>query len=327
MTLTARRLHAYGWLLLNTVVFGATIPIVKWGLGDTTPFRFLFYRFAIGLLLSIPLLFYFRDCLHKKGKLILQVIAIEFIGTTLTLGALYLGLARTTAIEASLIASTGPIFLTFGALIFLKEKVTSREWFGLSIAAVMTVVLTVLPSILSGQRVGFANLEGNAFVFLQNIFSMVYFLLVKRYYHKIPAVCFTCMSVGVGFVTFFALSFFQSGSVSAFSQAISQDLSHSSVWLIAIFAAVFTTFVGMTTFTKGQEMIEASEASLFAYLQPLVYIPLSLILLGEHIHPAQLLSFGAVLIGVLIAEWQPRKRSVKKRLKKIHKSSARVKFS
>jgi len=66
-----------------------------------------------------------------KTKQIFTIIALESLGTVFNLAILYLGLAKTTAIEASLIGTTGPIFITLAGIAFLKEKQENHEWAGL----------------------------------------------------------------------------------------------------------------------------------------------------------------------------------------------------
>ena len=66
--------------------------------------------------------------------------------------------------------------------------------------------------------------------------------------------------------------------------------------------AIFGSIIGFTAYLKGQEGIEASEATLFTYLQPLIYIPMGILLLHENVSLIQIISLMIILIGVLIAE-------------------------
>lgn len=303
---TAKRFQAYKWLLLNTLAFGATVPIVKWGLPYTTPFRFLLYRFAIGSLIAIPILWHYRQIMHKHMPKILPVIGIELIGTTLALATLYIGVAHTTSLEANLIITTGPVFIAIGGYLFLREKVKKLEWVGLSVATLASILLVLIPSLVMGTMWSTGNIFGNSMVMLQNLLNVVYFLLAKRVYHNLPKLVTTCMSVLVGFVSFGLLSLIEVGGNSSFLHlAIAQDLSHPAVWVIAAFAAIITSFVGLTTYMKGQDLIEASEASMFNYLQPIVFVPLSFLLLGEKVIPLQIICFAFVIAGVWLAEKAP----------------------
>jgi drug/metabolite transporter (DMT)-like permease len=55
-------------------------------------------------------------------------------------------------------------------------------------------------------------------------------------------------------------------------------------------------------FIRGERSIEAGEAGLFAYLQPLFTVPLAILWLGERVTPAFIIGATIVGIGVYVAE-------------------------
>ena len=73
------------------------------------------------------------------------------------------------------------------------------------------------------------------------------------------------------------------------------------VWGVVIYGAIFGSIIGLTTYIKGQDGIEASEASLFTYLQPAIYIPLGYFLLQESASLLQIFSLLIIIFGVYIA--------------------------
>ena len=75
--------------------------------------------------------------------------------------------------------------------------------------------------------------------------------------------------------------------------------------------SLFASVIGLFSYLKGQEGIEASEASLFMYLQPLVYIPLGIILLKETVNAMQIILLLIILGSVIFAE--SRVKASKKR--------------
>lgn len=66
--------------------------------------------------------------------------------------------------------------------------------------------------------------------------------------------------------------------------------------------AIPGSILGLTLYLYGQDKIEASEASLFTYLQPAFAIPASILLLSESISLLELLATGIIITGVIIAE-------------------------
>jgi len=308
------RLTSYSWLLLNAVVWGAALIIIKPAFAVTTPFRFLFYRYLLAVLFSLPWLIIFWEK-HKKNfkKNISKILPLEILGTTIVLSLLYFGLDRTSAIEASLLTTTTPIFITLMGIFILKEKQELHESFGLAIAFIGTILLTILPVITNGGLQSI-SLTGNLLIIGQNLAAAFYFVLAKKHYHKMSKLFVTTISFNIGLVSFFFLSLFEAGaSMTHFIQSIQVDLSHQSVWIASIYMAIFGSIIGLTAYIKGQDGIEASEASLFSYLQPLIYLPLGFIMLGEQVTLIQVTLLGLILFGVFFAEKRFSHRRLKHR--------------
>lgn len=302
-------LASYFFLIINTIVWGAALIVVKPALDVTTPFRYLLYRFFFASIFSIPLLFYYWPKIKNKLQTISRVTALEILGTTLALSLLYFGLSKTSAIEAGFITITTPIFVVAAGLLYLKEKEEKHEAIGLTIAFLGTILLTALPIILNGNSLDGLSLEGNLLIVAQNIAIAAYYILAKKYYKKLPKLFVVSISFYVGIISFLILSLFEVGfSLSKFSIAVAQDFTHPVVWFATLYMAIFGSIIGLTAYIKGQDGIEASEASLFGYLQPLVYIPLGIVLLGEHVYPLQFLALGMILFGVYLAEMRVKKK-------------------
>lgn len=227
---------------------------------------------------------------------------LEIIGTTVSLAILYIGLDKTTALETGLITNTLPVFITIGGVLFLREKENRYEWAGLLIAFTSTVLLTLEP-LFSGESLSFQSLEGNILIVVYNILTALYFLKAKRTYKKIPKFFVTTISFYVGLISFFFLSLWElRGASSQFLNIVANDFTHIEVWGISLYMAIFGSIIGLTAYIKGQDGIEASEASILSYLQPIIYIPLSFFFLQENISLFQIVSVLFIFGGVLIAE-------------------------
>jgi drug/metabolite transporter (DMT)-like permease len=290
------------YLLITIVCWGAALPIVKPALDVTSPFRYLFYRYVLAVVLTIPVLIYFWPKVQQPWKQIRLITGIELICTTLSLGLLYFGLRYTTAIEAGLISNMSPVFTTLACVFFLREKEERHEWMGLFIAFFSTVIFALMPAIQHGYLPTNFSLFGNFLIFLQNIVNAVGIILVKKYYHMLPKFFVTTISFYVGLVTFGAFSLWEVGGVDRLLTTAQIELQNPWVVMAVVYMAIFGSIIALTTHIKGQDSIEASEAALFGYLQPLVYIPLSMWMLKETIQPLQLLPLLGVVFGVFLAE-------------------------
>lgn len=310
MRLTPSRLQAYLYLLLNTLLWGAALIIVKPAFDTTTPFRFLFYRFLLASVLCIPILVHF----YKKGfisfKVIRTVTLVELIGTTLNLGLLYLGVARTSAIEASLITTTAPIFTILLGIFLLKERQEKREWLGLVLSFGGMILLTLLPSLTHGAISYHLSLLGNLLIVGANIAESTYYITAKKAYKKLPKLMIASIGFVVGAISFGLLSLWEVGwSTTILMTDARVELSTVNVLIPVVYMAIFGSIIALTAYIKGQDSIEASEASLFRYLQPAVYLPLGVIFLKEPVYPLQIVGLIFILLGVFVAQLKKRRRA------------------
>ena len=303
------RWAAYGFLLITTICWGASLIMVKPALDFTTPYRFLLYRYAIASVLSIGFIWHYWPNIKHKIQTLKTITQLELIGVTLTLGLLYQGLARTSAVEASLITTTVPLFITLGGIWFLRERQEKHEWVGLFLALAGTLLITLWPT-WQGNALNQFSLVGNLLIVGQNITTAAYFILAKKYYQTWPKLFVASVSFVVGLVSFAVLCLYEAGwNPLLLYQQIQADWQHPAVWWASIYMAVFGSIIGLTAYIKGQSGVEASEASVFWYLEPLVYLPLAFWMLQETILPFQILGLALILVGVATAEWQRQRKT------------------
>jgi drug/metabolite transporter (DMT)-like permease len=308
-----QRLQSYFLLLVNTVVWGAALIMVKPALEYTTPFRYLLYRYLIASIAAIPIIFFVvkKTAKSKLKKInIKQIILLEALGSGLALSALYSGLKLTSALEANLLTTTLPIFVTLGGIFLLKERQEKNEWTGMIIAFIGTIVLTLAPVFALNGQFGQFSIWGNVLILIHNTINLFYFPLAKKAYKGTPKLLVSSISFYVALLFFIPLVMFELGTsnpVNLISIMIT-EIQNFSVFWASFYMAIFGSIIGLTAYIKGQEGIEASEASLFWYLQPLVYIPLGYVMLHEKINTVQVVSLIVIFIGVLIAERRSRKK-------------------
>lgn len=302
MRLSKKRLQAYILLLISTVLWGVSFIIVKPSLGYISPFNFLFTRYILASLLSLPVIIYYWKKIKVTVAMIVTVVALELIGTTLSLGLLYMGLAQTSAIQASLISTTGPLFVVLLGIFWLKEKQEQHEWIGTMVSFFGMVLIAFLPSSYGDQ--GSANsVSGNLLIIACLITSAFYTIGAKKYYKKIPKLFASSLSFVVGLVSCVLIAWWESyWSIPGLTYQLHIGFQHMEVWVAVVYMAIFGSIIPVAAFLKGQNDIEASEATVFTYLQPAFYLPLGALMLGETISLLQYLGLALVVGGFVIAE-------------------------
>lgn len=301
--MSRKRTIAYAALIVNTIVWGAAAPIVKPALSFIRPEQFLFYRFLVASIVSFP----FLIPLLMRAKFtfgdVARIIVLELLGTTIILETIYVALRSTSAIEASMIYSTSPLFVTLAGVLLLKERETTREWKGLFLALAGSVLITVEPLIKNSHPSLQASFEGNMLMILQNVLWALYLIVAKRMYRKFPMIAVSGLSFLVGLVSFFALSL-------PYGNPIASFIPHMSIAPVAfavVYMAIFGSIIGATLYLFGQNLIEVSEASIFTYLQALVALPLSILWLGEKLTPTMIVGAFVIALGVYLGELKGRR--------------------
>lgn len=308
------RTKAYLSLLVNVAIWGAALPIVKPALNFISPNQYLLYRYLIAAPLSLPVLIYLVQKYRPSCKTIISIFLLESISVIGYLSILYAGLKLTTSLEATLIANTASIFVIIGGIAFLKEKEEKHELFGLAVAITGALLLTFEPIHSQSARLNLSSLSGNLLIVLSNIFWAAYLLLAKRFYKSTPKLLIGVLSPWVGLCGFLGLVLLTNPTLSLASlpETAAQHLAIFPVLRAVVYMSVLGSLVAVPAYIYGNNLIEASEAALFSYLQPLIAIPLATIWLKEPLN--WLMVFAIILssLGVYIAE--KRKTGIKRKV-------------
>lgn len=321
------RLSAYLALLLTVAIWGVAGPVIKVTLRDIQPFTFLALRFFINTIVISPiLLFYLRSHPIKVADLP-RLSLLTLLGTTATLSLIFLGLDRTTALDATLIIATAPLFIVIGGslicikgVICLHERVTQLEKIGLAIALIGVGVAVIQPLLEQGVF-AWENLTGNLLVLASNFTWTAFTLLAKEDFKRftfrakreeeavpsLPGEGFTpfivtAFSFIFGLFTFLPLALLEN----LIPSPITYYLSPNAV-LGVLYMSLLSSIVAYFTYAWGISKIEASEAALFFYLEPIFAAPFAYLWLGERITPTFLLGAAIIATGVILTEIAPLK--------------------
>lgn len=289
----SNRAKAYLALLTMALIWGIALPLVKPSLDFVSPFQFLYFRYLIAAPLLLPVLVGYAFKLKLNLKTYLKIIALEILGTPIALPILYRGLQLTSALEASLIGAAGPVFTVLGGIIFLKEREEKHEWRGLALSFAGTLILVIEP-LLTGRNshAGF-SFQGNLLIIASSLINTAYLLLAKKHYHYLPKLFVCSISYPVALISMKAVLSFQGLSSSV------GLLSIPAVALASGYMAIFGSVIAFGLLLYGQSRIEASEASLFTYLQGVVAIPAAWLLLGELPSWPMIIAIPIITYGII----------------------------
>jgi drug/metabolite transporter (DMT)-like permease len=301
--MTKSRRLAYLAMLGNVTIWGAALPVVKPALSVITPHQFLFLRFISVLPILILINLGELKKIVTKTSSFAKILAISLLGN-LALLSLYVGLQNTSALEGSFITTIQPIIITFAGIIFLKEKEENHEWVGLILSLLGSLVIIFSPLLNSAFRAS-GSIQGNGLILGWALLATANILLVKRFLKQVPKSLLTTFDAIIATLLFGGL-LISNHHLPSISQIL-----HPNSLLAIFYMGILGTIVAYYFYYYGYQRIEASEATLFTYLQPLIYIPLAVFWLGDQLMPLQLIGLLIVITGVYIAERRPRKQRMK----------------
>lgn len=277
-------------LIFANIIWGAASPIFKWSLQNIGPFTLAFLRFSLASLLIFPF------CIHKltfKLKDLPNIFLVSFFGITLNISFFFLGLERAPAINAPMIASSGPIFLILTSILFLKEKPKKKIIKG-TIISLLGVILIILEPLLETGLDG--SVLGNLFFLIATFGAVGHAITSKKLLDKYQAITVTFWSFIIGSLTF--LPFFLN---EAKNPCFLANLGFQG-FIGIIFGAILSSALAYFLYEWGMQKIQACEVGIFTYIDPVVAILVAMPLLHEMVTPVYILGSLLVFTGIFISE-------------------------
>jgi drug/metabolite transporter (DMT)-like permease len=270
---------------LTLVLWSSSYAAISCGLQVFTPGEIALMRFAIATaVLMVPVAMGRIKLPPKQDWALLAFLAcFGHFFYQLSLGY---SMTRLSAGAAAVVISTVPSVTAVLAMLRLKEHISTRAAFGLGVAFIGTLLVTL------GQGHGI-HFEPMAFlVFVAVVCSSCYFVFQKPLLARTDAIGFTAASLFVATLLFLP-----------FGTALPAKLV-AAPWrqlLSVLYLALFPTVIGFAGWSFALKRAPASRVASFLYLQPLMGCLIAWFWLGEI--PTWLTVLGGTLavVGVVLA--------------------------
>jgi len=128
-----------GWMVLTGILFVCVTGIVRYLGSDMPPIEAAFIRYAIGLLLVLPVLLRLARNLPGKDDMKLYIGRGMVHGVAVMLW--FYAMARVPIAEVTAIGYVAPIFVTIGAAMFLGERLHLRRIAGVLAGFIGTLII------------------------------------------------------------------------------------------------------------------------------------------------------------------------------------------
>ncbi len=254
------RIKAHFSLIAASMIFGANYWIAKGLMPDyLSPEQIVLLRITGAFLLFYVFsIFTGNEKVLKKDLLRIAVAAL--FGISLNQLLCFKGLNLTTPVDMAIIHVSNPIFVLVFAAFMIKEKVTFIKITGILLGATGAVIL-----ILYRGEISFSSdtFTGNFLALLNTLAYAVYIVLIKPVMARYKPVTVMKLVFLFGFIFILPITL-----NSIFS--VQWNKLDTENWLSLLYVVIATTFLAYLLTIYALKYVEASVASFYIYLQPVI---------------------------------------------------------
>ncbi len=202
----------------------------------------------------------------------------------------FLGLQTIPASRAALIVANNPLLIAIGAVIFLKEKLSIIQCFGIliSICGAVTIISN------GNIREIFSSLSPGDFAIFGCVITWaIYSLAGKVLLQGLTPLATVTWACGLGTIFFIPFTIYQSDLSLVFDLPL-------TLWLCTFYLGAFGSAIGFVWFYEAIKGLGAAKAGVFISFVPIFGVMLGALILDESITKAMLVGGALTIIGVYL---------------------------
>ena len=281
---------AYVKVTFAVVVWGASFIATKVALQEMSPSVVIWMRFGIGvLILGAANALNGTFSLPDKKELP-YFLLLGFLGIAFHQWLQSTGLVTAQASTTAWIVATTPIFMALLGRFVLRETLSRMQVLGI-VLATFGVLLVVSKGDFTSLSVGNFGNPGDILILISAANWAVFSALSKRGLKKYPASWMLFYVIGFGWLFLSALFFAGNGLAEI------KQLSLSG-WSAVGFLGIACSGLAYIFWYDGLQSVPSSQVGTFLYLEPLVAVVVSSIILSEAILLVSVLGGTTILLGV-----------------------------
>ncbi len=222
---------------------------------------------------------------------------LGLLGVTSNQSLFLVGLRHTTAINATILVTTVPMFTVLLSLLLRRETASVPKIAGILVAAAAAVYL------IGPDRISLAPdlALGNALILVAMMAYSLYFIYASDLLHR-----YRTLTISFYVMLFGALGAIPYGVYSL--QTISLSQIRPVVWLLIVYIVIFPTILAYFLNIWALRRVSSNLVAVFVYLQPVfTAITAPFLLSGEAVTQRALLAAMGIFTGVGLVIWAERR--------------------
>jgi drug/metabolite transporter (DMT)-like permease len=228
------------------------------------------------------------------ARILGRLFFLSLVGTSLHYATQTAGLQYTTASNASLYTTTGPITILLLSALVLGERITVRKALGVALAVTGVLVVMGWATLSSFE---FGNIKGDLLVLASIVMWGLFTVFGKKMTDELGPLRVTAWVTILGALTMIPIGWLEARATGFSMTAMTLD-----AWVAVAFLGVACSFLATLLYFVALRMSESQKVGVYLYTIPPMTAVVAALYLGEVITPN--LVVGAVLVfaGVALTE-------------------------
>lgn len=303
------KLKGHILILIANVLFGINMPVSKYLMaGMVTPEGLTIMR-----MLFACIMFWITSLFMKQEKVPFKDLALLFLcamcGVAINQSVFIEGLSRTSPVDASIIATAGPIYVMLLAALILKEPITKKKTAGVFLGAAGALTLILFSARSHNQS---SDLTGDLMVVFSGFMYSIYVVVSKPLSQRYSSV--TIMKWMFLFSCIVLVPFMYKDIITtpAFHTATPDWKALGGIAFVLLGA----TYLAYLLIPMALKRIRPTTVSMYNYMQPIVASFIAIIIGQDKFSIGNILSALLVFSGVyLVTQSKSRADIEKERVK------------
>lgn len=290
--MAVKKRWGYFCALIAIFLWSWNVVISRYLSDAVPPIQISFFRWLIAGAFITPFtiheIYLCRHILLKNIKIIL----IISLGLAFMNNFIYLAGKSISAVDMSLLGTSGPIFFIFLSSFIFKNHLSVRQLSGFIIA--LLGVIWVISDGNINYLINFDFKAGDFWMLAYALFFSIYGLAQRKRPMEISQLGFFSVAIIIGLLMI--LPFF----IASLPKFPLSNIDKTG-WAIFAFLGIVNSVIGYLAWNLALDKLGNFEANLFYYTMPLFSCLEAYLFLGEQLYPAQVWGAGIVIFGIYFA--------------------------
>ncbi|MCD8179192.1 MAG: DMT family transporter [Tannerellaceae bacterium] len=295
-------------ILIANILFGINMPVSKYLMaGQVTPEGLTIMR-----MLFACVMFWITSLFFKQEKVPFKDLALLFLcamcGIAINQSVFIEGLSRTSPVDASIIATAGPIYVMLLAAIILKEPITRQKTIGVMVGAAGALTLILFSAQSHTQS---SDLTGDLMVFFSGFMYSIYVVVSRPLSQRYSSI--TIMKWMFLFSCIVLLPVMYKDI--AITPAFHTETPNWTVLGGIAFVLLGATYLPYLMIPMALKRLRPTTVSMYNYMQPIVASFIAIMIGQDRFSIGNILSAILVFAGVYLVTQSKSREDLEKEKK------------